>query len=148
MTAAVAKSRLAKGLCPVCGRPKSTEGYRCSSCSENAKGYYRTHVLRHADTLRVKWKEEARAVRREVIAHLGGKCVCCGETEFTFLCVDHVNNDGNAHRRVIGNEICSWLKRNCYPPGFQILCRNCNYGKHLNGGVCPHQRRLQNTPVH
>ena len=31
-----------------------------------------------------------------------------------------------------------WLRRNSYPEGFQVLCHNCNLGKKINGGVCPH----------
>lgn len=31
------------------------------------------------------------------------------------------------------------VSSHCYPPGFQVLCHNCNFGKSLYG-VCPHQR--------
>ena len=27
-----------------------------------------------------------------------------------------------------------------FPEGFQILCFNCNAGKHRNGGRCPHEQ--------
>jgi hypothetical protein len=29
--------------------------------------------------------------------------------------------------------------RNGYPPDFEILCFNCNCGKAVNGGICPHE---------
>lgn len=32
-----------------------------------------------------------------------------------------------------------WLKDNKYPKGFQVLCTNCNTGRHRNGGICPHK---------
>lgn len=58
------------------------------------------------------------------------------------LTIDHMNNDGAAHRREIGNRrIYEWLERNGYPSGFQVLCFNCNMARHLNGGECPHAVR-------
>ncbi len=79
-----------------------------------------------------------------VMAYGGYRCNCCGETEHTFLSIDHVHNDGYKHkgphgRRYVGLSLFSWLKKNDYPDGFQVLCHNCNIGKHLNDGVCPHQ---------
>lgn len=66
-------------------------------------------------------------------------CACCGEIILEFLEVDHINNDGNKHRREIGNQkIYDWLIKNKFPTGFQILCANCNKGKSLNDGICPH----------
>ena len=78
------------------------------------------------------------------MAYGGYRCNCCGETEHTFLSIDHVDNDGYKHkgphgRRYAGLSLFSWLKKNDYPDGFQVLCHNCNIGKHLNDGVCPHQ---------
>ena len=68
------------------------------------------------------------------------KCVCCDELELRFLTVDHVNNDGARHRKVIGKrDINTWLVNHNFPTGFQILCWNCNMGKARNGGVCPHK---------
>lgn len=92
------------------------------------------------------------SLRREVINAYGGmKCACCGETEEQFLSIDHINNDGADHRRkltgktgkVVGitGGMYLWIKRNNYPPTFQVLCMNCNFGKARNGGVCPHQSK-------
>jgi hypothetical protein len=56
--------------------------------------------------------------------------------------MDHVENDGAAHRRQIGDgsdALILWLKKNGFPAGFQVLCANCNHGKRVNGGVCPHK---------
>ena len=74
-------------------------------------------------------------------AYGGYKCNCCGETEPLFLTIDHVNNDGNKHRKKFqstGDGLYKWLKQNGYPEGFQVLCMNCNHGKRRNGGICPH----------
>lgn len=77
-------------------------------------------------------------------AYGGARCVCCGESQTAFLSVDHIYNDGGNMRKssahpTSSTAFYSWLKRNNFPPGFQILCMNCNTGKHRNGGVCPHQ---------
>src|SRR5262245_39086392 len=75
-------------------------------------------------------------------AYGGYVCRCCGEDREPFLSLDHVNNDGARHRRSVDRrKIYKWLKREGYPPGFQVLCMNCNFGKARNGGVCPHQTR-------
>jgi len=33
----------------------------------------------------------------------------------------------------------SWLKKNNFPKGFQVLCMNCNFAKGKLG-KCPHQK--------
>ena len=74
-------------------------------------------------------------------AYGGFVCACCGETERAFLQLDHIANDGCKHRKeykVGGPGLYRWLKRAGYPPILQVLCANCNFGKRMNGGVCPH----------
>ena len=87
-----------------------------------------------------------RAINKfEVINHYTiGKlvCACCGESYY-FLTVDHIDGLGEQHRREIGaqgsNSIYIYLRRGNFPPGFQILCYNCNFARHYFGGICPHQ---------
>lgn len=92
-----------------------------------------------------KTRRATDTLRREVFDAYGGfRCACCGETQPLFLSVDHIYNDGNEMRKSGthsrgGTAFYAWIKRNKFPPGFQILCMNCNTGKHRNGGVCPHQ---------
>lgn len=59
-------------------------------------------------------------------------CMCCGEDRILFLAFDHINGGGLKHYREIRNKystIVSWMKANSYPPGFQVLCHNCNNDK-------------------
>lgn len=76
----------------------------------------------------------------------GGACVCCGEVETAFLCIDHIQNDGARHREQIGQGVrqigsgsvmMAWLVQQGFPSGFQLLCANCNQAK-ASVGVCPH----------
>jgi hypothetical protein len=108
----------------------------------NARRYYEAH----REEQRAKQNARTAAMRLEVLQHYGGKCACCGETEVKFLGIDHINNDGAAHRKAIGgggNTTYRWLIKHGYPPGFQVLCHNCNLAKGFYG-VCPHQERQDN----
>jgi hypothetical protein len=99
---------------------------------EHVKSYKREHARR--------W---GRKLKAEVIAAYGGKCVCCGITEFAFLTIDHIHGGGEAHRRKVGmgKNFYRWLKRNGFPQEeFRLLCFNCNCARgHL--GYCPHERK-------
>lgn len=88
---------------------------------------------------KVKYRANLRA---ETIAAYGGKCSCCGETEPVFLTIDHVNNDGGGrNRKVSGLGFMLELKRQGYPQdAYRLLCFNCNTGRHINGGICPHEQ--------
>lgn len=118
----------AAGKCVQCGKRKAAAGLiRCASC----------HVAKDAARI-----SSAQALRTEVLTHYGHKCSCCGEPERDFLQIDHIHNDGAAHRKndVSATNICRWLKNHNYPPGFQLLCANCNFAKGKYGS-CPHKRK-------
>jgi hypothetical protein len=85
------------------------------------------------------------AYKLEVFAAYGGPvCVCCGEAHVECLSIDHIKEGGAQHRKELngdardGRNFYVWLKQNGYPPGFQVLCMNCNFAKgHFK--VCPHE---------
>jgi hypothetical protein len=116
---------LAEGLCVDCGRLRDCHSLNyCSRCltSRDSTG-------------------RSRELRAQVLGAYSGEtlsCVCCGEQQRAFLTLDHVNNGGRAHRRRMGNQgVYHELRRNGYPPGFQILCFNCNLARG-SYGACPH----------
>lgn len=84
----------------------------------------------------------------DIFAAYGGACcTCCGETHHECLSIDHINDDGPAHRKELtgnprdGRNLYIWLRQNEFPTGFQVLCMNCNFAKgHF--GICPHQRSV------
>ena len=96
---------------------------------------YKKYLCRR--NLRTKYK---------VMRAYGGKCVCCGESTLSFLTIDHPNNDGVKDRLAhgVGSTFYRWLKKGGYPEGYRVLCFNCNCGRQINGGECPHeeQRRV------
>jgi len=141
-------SRYSNGLCTNCGkRPYEKDKKRCAECCAKNREWYKQSGYREKNRIRDKQRRHNR--RRKVVDHYGGKCACCGESKILFLSIDHINEDGAKHRaeimgspdggRRIGSTIFyKWLEKNNFPEGFQVLCHNCNMGKHLNGGTCPH----------
>lgn len=131
--------RIEQCMCSQCGKNSPHKnGQLCRICLDKHNAWYKTSDYR--DRYTIKRAEDKRAV----MDHYGGKCFCCGEAEPCFLAIDHINGDGNSHRRKIGkwgSGFFKWLIENDFPDGFQILCHNCNMGKHLNGGTCPHQTK-------
>ena len=70
--------------------------------------------------------------RLQCISHYGGKCAYCGESNWAFLEFDHINNDGNSHRKNDGKfSMVSWIIKNDFPDSIQLLCSNCNKAKGL-----------------
>ena len=131
--AEIRRRKIANGLCQLCGLNPPEEGIQnCLTCKELLKSRYQAR--------RDRLKDAAYA------AYGGYVCSCCGESEPLFLSIDHVDGNGGEHRREMGRgrghgmHLYAWLKQHAYPQGFQILCYNCNHGKHLNGNVCPHQK--------
>lgn len=120
----------------------------CKSCTKkNTSAYYR----KNREAIRMKEnafnRDRRKALRLATFAAYGGAvCACCGEKELAFLTLDHINNDGAEQRRKIAGRAnaagiwtYAWLAKRGFPDGYQVLCMNCNFGKHMNGGVCPHR---------
>jgi hypothetical protein len=159
VAASQAKNRRA-GLC-ACGRQAGEGKKSCESClarrrrlaerhkangiciscmsRKPAKGRAVCGVCREKN--RIKGKDIRAKYRRAVLDHYGARCGCCGETAEQLLTLDHMDNDGKAHRLIVdGARLCRWIMKNGYPKNFQVLCMNCNWAK-WRYGECPHQRQ-------
>jgi len=111
---------------------------RCKDCYPA----YHAAQVRPAANLRTK------RLRLEALSHYSNgelKCVCCGESEYLFLSLDHINGGGSKERRHLksngytsSTDIFLLLKRKGWPNGFQVLCHNCNLAKGFYG-ECPHE---------
>lgn len=113
-----------------------------------------SYVERKRARGRAYWAE----IKHEVFMAYGGyRCNCCGEAEPLFLTLDHIHENGAEHRRSLGASIgngrggwgrtLKWIRDNGFPDGYQVLCMNCNLGKHKNGGTCPHKNVSYNNRV-
>lgn len=129
------RKMLEAGLCHACSSPLA-EGHKlCQRCLDKSNR---------------RSRDASNAARDELYERYGGNvCACCGESERMFLSLDHVNNDGAAHRRSMSKDaentfpnyaaLRNDLRRRGWPPVLQVLCHNCNIGKARNGGTCPHK---------
>lgn len=135
----------------------------CKICTKAdvAKRYYRDYQNDPAYRERVrqtgvKWYQENREraserikrnhrlERERAIAAYGGKCACCGETQYEFLALDHENGDGGKHRREVGSKMSRWLAQQGFPKdlGLRVLCHNCNSALGYYG-YCPHNTKTK-----
>jgi transcription elongation factor Elf1 len=137
----------ARAACKVCDRQQGSKSYRKHREKRISEAVERKRLdpaaaSRDSRNYRQRLRQEvltAYAVDGAI------SCKCCGENEEKFLAIDHVNDDGSAHRKTLkngasGNVFYKWLRDNGWPPGFQILCHNCNFAKSAHG-VCPHQAK-------
>ena len=148
--------------CYLCGATENKEGtpitsWRCKVChTEQEKQKYRNNPEKFRVAKR-NWKKDNPLRQKEidkrsrvklktdalnVYSDGNSKCACCGETEFEFLCLDHIENDGGEHRKLTGhgNTFYFWLRKNSYPKlNIQVLCYNCNNSKRTDG-ICIHKR--------
>lgn len=153
-------SRLANGKCS-CGAELADGRTRCQAClgrhrdahsakrqERKATGVCRTcggsvdGLKSHCDVCLDRISKNIAAARMEVIVAYGGRCACCGEKEHRFLQIDHVHSDGATERAsgIATGRLYRKLKRLGFPRDrYQLLCANCNHGRYLNGGVCPHK---------
>ncbi len=131
-------------------QPQNLDGYGvCKECKrKNSKAW----ADKNRDKVResaLKWKQNnaewnkserkrrAKELRIEVLTAYGWDCACCGESTYEFLTIDHIHGGGTAHRKALHGKVYEYLRREGYPPGFQVLCWNCNAAKGLYGS-CPH----------
>lgn len=134
MVRPVYAKRRALGMCGTCGAREARKDR--ATCVECAEGLIEAQKRRDI------------TMRTKIFGHYGTSCVCCGEDTLLLLTLDHIDNNGSEHRKSIsttreytGRTFYRWLLKNGFIDGLQTMCWNCNVGKQLNGGVCPHKER-------
>jgi hypothetical protein len=115
-------------------------GTETDTGAKNARQRMITKVF--AEQLNDRHRKSRYKLRMEVLNAYGAQCQCCGEDQEEFLCIDHVDGGGRNHRKEIGtgDSVYRWLRQEGYPPGYQVLCHNCNFALGLRG-YCPHQTK-------
>lgn len=141
------------GPCAECGQEKRLEAKeRCRNCYAKWRRQLPGHCAycgaplygepgpSHERCL-AKRRNIWHTYRDRIFEAYGPFCVCCKETMRVALTIDHVNGNGNEHRRSLGGgnrrELLEIINAG-FPPDYQILCYNCNFGRAKNGGICPH----------
>lgn len=125
------------------------EQHICTACREPLLETYDYFICHNCLDLK---SQQNFLLKIEVMKHYGdGKCQCCSEKIIHFLSIDHINENGAEHRREIGNRtgisFYQWLKTNNFPSGYQTMCHNCNTGKHINKGICPHKKIIHQYSI-
>ena len=104
--------------------------------------HWRKYISKDRDKERRRSRMSSQRQKQVVISAYGDKCACCGESDIRFLTIDHVNGGGNRHIKELKEKLhtsfYTWLIREGFPEGFQVLCWNCNMGRAKNNGICPH----------
>jgi len=97
------------------------------------KEYYarnREHLLWMA---RGYHRKENLDLKLLVLTHYGnGKCACvwCGMGNIDCLSIDHIDNNGQNHRKILrSRSIYKVLASQNFPDGYQTLCINCQWIK-------------------
>lgn len=125
---------------------KTRRENHCKSCSrlEYHVKYGLKATASFLEKRRARWQRYRLKIKLDVLtyySHGSPVCACCGESILAFLTIDHIEGNGRKHIKALGinNGIgfYQWLLKN-HPTGFQVLCYNCNCGRRINGGICPH----------
>jgi hypothetical protein len=112
----------------------------CHVCSRCRQAKPRSEFGKHAQAKSgicqcIKCRREAarqslERLKIKTFAQYGGACVCCGISDIDVLTIDHIDQQGAAHKRALklasGGNTYRWLRDNGYPEGFRLLCFNCN----------------------
>jgi len=107
------------------------------------RAQHRDYRIHNVTKVRAYQSGRDEELRTQTFAAYGGpECRCCGESIREFLVIDHIDGGGNKHRTEVGGGLAfyRWLRKNGFPDGYQVLCLNCNWGKFINHGVCPHRK--------
>ncbi len=111
---------------------------------EEVKAQKRKWYLKYKDKHLARLAKAYVELRREVFTAYGGfVCACdkCPEINPSFMTIDHIGGCSRELRKLqgLGGRMYRWLQLNGYPPGYRVLCYNCNQGRAKNKGICPHE---------
>lgn len=130
-----------EGECPRTGRKKEKTD---EELREQRAEYARSWNAKNPDKRREAARRNRNRVKLKVLEHYSGgdpKCSCCGESGLVFLTLDHIDGNGAARRKETGTKggvaYYRHLVREGFPPGYRVLCWNCNAAYGILG-YCPH----------
>lgn len=122
-------------------RPSGTWTYY-ADCRECISDYNAGVRHKYLQEKRVSSRKSRARLRYEVLSEyclgLPPQCECCAEDKLEFLALDHTNGGGNKHKKEV-RHVYRWIKKNGFPPGFRVLCHNCNQSLGAYG-YCPHSK--------
>jgi len=94
-----------------------------------SKRYRNKHKFRR----RISCTKSQEKIRQRILSHYSGGLICCNTCKFNnplALALDHIDNNGSKHKKIIGHRggysYYNWFIKNNFPEGYQVLCFNCN----------------------
>lgn len=73
-------------------------------------------------------REHKRKTREKLFMVYGDKCAVCGFSDKRALTLDHINQNGNAERRKLGERgVYRRALERHRPEHYRILCMNCQF---------------------
>ena len=124
-------------ICRPCRRQRDAE--RRAAKRQEFRDRHSAWRAANRDHVRAYTRRKARELRDQVLDAYGGECACCGERVRDFLTLDHINGGGTAHRKATWGKVYQQVKREGFPPGYRVLCWDCNWAYRLMGD-CPHRQ--------
>ena len=115
--------------------PYKAQHYQANK--EKYREYKRHWVKEHPERIIELRKANRRKQREIIIKAYGGKCECCGESQYEFLAIDHISGGGRHQMERLTGGYLRWFIRNNFPSGYRILCHNCNMAIGFYS-ICPH----------
>lgn len=129
-------------FCPRCSTDKPTTDFNRAVRRHDGLSGYCAACMRQLNA------DLAARQRAQLVDALGGCCATCGFTNPLALQVDHVNGNGNAHRRALNSHSRTLLRLATESPSaFQLLCANCNNIKRIVMGEHVGERKYARAPL-
>lgn len=84
----------------------------------------------------LEWRQALKEACINMYSNGDACCAWCPQADIDVLCLDHIENNGKAHRLAITgrcgtSDFYRKIQRMGYPPGLQVLCANCNLKKEM-----------------
>lgn len=120
------------------GNPNTKYRLLCWNCNM-ATGFYGYCPHSTPALVLAQQFEERKAqghMKLVMINAYGGRCSLCGERSWEFLTIDHINGNGEQHRKQVGvGEVLYKALRDMGWPTdeYRLLCANCNCSQKTNG---------------
>lgn len=119
----------------------------CIKNYNKRSNYHKEYWVTNKESKKIYRKNWSLTLKLKIYNHYSNndiKCNCCGENMIEFLSIDHINNDGATERKKFSNStFYTYIVKNNFPSGYQILCMNCNFAKGKNKDhICPHKIKI------
>ena len=104
---------------------------------EEIRDYNKKWKLKNLDKVKLSSKKDqlrrTKKLKLMVLSYYSNgllTCKQCGFSDIRALSIDHINGGGAIHRKTMkGTSFYSYLIKENYPEGYQVLCMNCQFIK-------------------